>query len=175
MEDLYDAKGMKHIKKNQIMFNYPPFVDGTYEQVVALIRDVFSRNKITHKEYEQLFINDVYKLKDKEDNPIKYIKKWARARASNTKGEILFTVPFLNAIPDNAQLSEEEITNLLDRVEEVFKEYGYAYEKCPFPLSKEKVLEGKKSIINRCYYEEAKENYLYGVITQDVFHDKRRR
>lgn len=173
-EDDY-AKGMRHIQRNQVMFNYPPFVDGTYEQVVALIKSVFNRGKITNKEYEQLFIGYVYDLKDKEENPIKYIKKWARARASNTRGEILFTIPFLNAIPDNAKLSEEEMTDLLDRVEKIFQDYGYAYEKCPFPLTKEKILEGKKSIINKVYYEEAKENYLYGIITNEVVHTNRKK
>ena len=166
---------MKHTQKNQIKFNYPPFVDGTYEQVVALIRDVFKHGIIRNKEYEQLFIGHVYDLKEREEKPIKFIKKWARARASNVHGEVLFTIPFLNNMPDNAQLSEEDMKALLDKIEEIFQGYGFAYEKCPFPLSKEDVLKGKKSIINRVYYEEAKESYPMGIIANDILHPNRER
>lgn len=161
---------MKHIRKNQIKFNYPPFTDGTYEQVVGIIRDVFSHGIIRHKEYEQLFIGHVYDLKEKEEKPIKFIKRWARARATNTEGECLFTIPFLNNIPNDAQLSDEEIKNLIEKVEEVFQSQGFEYEKCPFPLSKEEILKGKKSIINRVYYEEAKESYKFNVIANDIIH-----
>ena len=165
---------MKHIKKNQVKFNYPPFIDGTYEQVVGIIRDVFSHGVIRNKEYEQLFIGHVYDLKEKEDKPIKFIKRWARARASNVEGEVLFTIPFLTSIPDDAQLSEEEMKELIERIEAVFQQNGFEYEKCPFPLSKEEILKGKKSIINRVYYEEVKESYPYGVVTKEVLHVDRK-
>lgn len=164
---------MHHITKNQVKFSYPPFVDGTYDQVIALIREVFSHGIIKNKEYEQLFIGDVFALKDKEEKPIKYMKKWAIAKASNTQGECLFTIPFLNMIDDNAKLSEQEMADLVKRVEAVFEENGFEYEKCPFPLSEADVLKGKKSIINRLYYEEAKVSYPYGVITNDLIHTKR--
>lgn len=165
----------KHIENNQIQFNYPPFIDGTYEQVVGIIRNVFNHGIIKRKEYEQLFIGHVYDLKEKEEKPIKFIKRWAKARASNVYGEIQFTIPFLNAMPDDAKLSEEEMKELIDKIESIFQEYGYEYEKCPFPLSKEEILNGKKSIINRVYYEEVKESYPYGVITNEIFHDKRKK
>lgn len=163
----------KKIIKSQVKFNYPPFVDGTYEQVVALISKIFSNGIIKRKEYEQVLIGYVYDLKEKEEKPIKFIKKWVRARASNTNGEILFTIPFLNSLPDDAVLSTEEMKNLIERIDDIFRDNGYEYEKCPFPLSKEEILKEKKSIINKLYYEEAKEMYPYGVITPDVVSFKR--
>lgn len=147
---------MRKLPNNRIRFNHPPFVDGTYDQIISLIRHVFAQGRIANKDYEAVFINDVFDLKDREENPIKYIKRWAKGRATNCRGLVLFTLPFLNTLPDNTQLSETEMQELLDKIESVFHSQNYEYEKCPFPLSKEDILKRKKSIINRLYFEDAK-------------------
>lgn len=156
---MYDA--------TKITFPYPPFVDGTYKQVSELIDHIGFQKKLNDAVIEFLKHN-LSTLEDKEKNPIKYIKKWVRNKASNYKGELLFTIPFLENMKDTEQLTDEELENLKNKIRSIFIEEGFQDEEIPYPLTAEKILYEKKNIINQLYYEAEKNNYRDRIITNDI-------
>lgn len=132
-----------------VFFDQPPATEKmTYNDMIRLVNELKARYNLRMEESISFVLNEIKKLQRIEEYPVILLKSFVKFQVSRLNGEYT-PVSYLARIPDDAQLSKEEWDDLKRKLEE---DYPFIDEIKDIPMSKEKILERKKEILNIFYY-----------------------